>query len=70
MKSELENIPIIVHGDKFKTEMLRFLPSDVFERTLAKAKFTEYLVQTISSLLNTLKSQLYVKNSTLDEFKM
>ncbi len=42
---------IIVHGKMFMDEMSRFIPVDVQERTLKKAKFLEFLINEDRALL-------------------
>jgi len=76
LDKRLTSIPTILDGQRdllgkdFKNEMQRFLPSDVYKRTLGQAKFNEYLQQTISSLLKTLKNELYSDGSTTETFRM
>lgn len=45
----------IIHGDRFKNEMLRFIPQDVQERTLAKDKFYQFLETEVRGLLQDVK---------------
>ncbi|MGI9250389.1 MAG: nucleotidyl transferase AbiEii/AbiGii toxin family protein [Pseudohongiellaceae bacterium] len=47
-----------INNKAFAAEMQRFLPSDVFNRTLKKDKFIDFLEQTLTSLLEELRSQL------------
>ena len=42
----------------FLDEMLRFLPQEVLERTLYKAKFSTYLATTVAELINRVVQQL------------
>ena len=56
----VEQLPDIVSSPNFQNEMQRLLPSDVFDRTLGKAKFGEYLLASVQGLfeqvLNSTKS--------------
>jgi predicted nucleotidyltransferase component of viral defense system len=52
----IERLPDIVHGKGFQEQMSRFLPLDVQERTLRKEKFSTFLVNEITRLLNEAKS--------------
>ena len=47
----IERIDSIVRSKGFNDEMTRFIPLDVQERTLQKAKFTEFLINENKSLL-------------------
>lgn len=54
----MENLPGIVAGVEFKSEMKRFLPSDVYDRTLGRKKFEGFLTQTVVGLLKEMKRGL------------
>ncbi len=49
----------IVQGRPFQQEMARFLPQEVLERTLYKAKFSDYLINTVAELIGRVIQQLY-----------
>lgn len=49
---------ILAEG-KLQAEMKRFIPTDVFDRTLGKEKFSTYLNQSLHKLLQELQNQLY-----------
>ena len=55
----MERLPGIVAGAEFKNEMKRFLPSDIYDRTLGKKKFEGFLTQTVVGLFKELKQKLY-----------
>ncbi len=55
----MERLPGIVAGVEFKNEMKRFLPSDIYDRTLGKKKFEGFLTQTVVGLFKELKQMLY-----------
>lgn len=66
----MNSLGTIINNAAFKAEMQRFLPSDVFTRTLGKDKFSDYLEQTLKALLNSLKERLYSPEQTSQAFKM
>jgi hypothetical protein len=49
--------------------MKRFLPTDVYDRTLGKEKFEGFLVNTVTGLFKELKQKLYGQQIE-PEFKM
>lgn len=61
-ESKLENLqrelPVIVHGDAFKSEMARFLPMDVQERTFRKDKFRDFLANEIKEMLDDVRENV------------
>lgn len=65
----IEKLPNIVTGSDFKNEMKRFLPTDVYDRTLGKEKFEGFLVNTVTGLFKELIQKLYGRE-TEPEFKM
>lgn len=70
LEQRIQSLPGIVASSSFTDEMRRFLPADVFERTLAKEKFTSYLVNTLQGLLGGLREQLYGHRTQGPEFVM
>jgi predicted nucleotidyltransferase component of viral defense system len=58
-----EQLSLIIHGDAFRRQMSRFIPTDVQERTLLKEKFYDLLTEELVALL----SEVRIKIS--DEFK-
>lgn len=65
----INKLPGIVTGRDFKNEMKRFLPTDVYDRTLGKEKFEGFLVNTVTGLFTELKQKLYGRQIE-SEFKM
>ncbi|MCA1787518.1 MAG: nucleotidyl transferase AbiEii/AbiGii toxin family protein, partial [Desulfobacteraceae bacterium] len=55
LESIRQRLPEIIHGEGFKSEMARFLPMDVQERTFMKDKFCDYLASEIRGLLDEVK---------------
>ncbi|WP_145515899.1 hypothetical protein [Yersinia aleksiciae] len=60
----------IISGGKFHEEMKRFIPSHVYEATLAKEGFSQFLLGTLTELLLQLKKELYGGNRQSILFKM
>ncbi|ATC56768.1 nucleotidyl transferase AbiEii/AbiGii toxin family protein [Vibrio anguillarum] len=69
LENFLERLPDIVSSEAFIAEMKRFLPTDVFDRTLAQNKFQVYLQNTLAKLFKTVSNEL-LGNVTNNEFKM
>lgn len=70
LSNMIGRLPEIIASKPFMDEMKRFLPSDVFERTLAQAKFKSYLDETVSGLLITVQDALDPDESDAPEFRM
>jgi predicted nucleotidyltransferase component of viral defense system len=69
LENFLERLPDIVSSEAFIAEMKRFLPTDVFDRTLAQDKFQVYLGNTLAKLFKTVSNEL-LGNVTNTEFRM
>ena len=65
----IERLPALVSSGEFTDEMKRFLPIDVFERTLALEKFQIYLRSTLLKLFRSVQSQL-LGNTPAPDFVM
>lgn len=65
----LDRLPGIVSSEALIAEMKRFLPTDVFDRTLAQDKFKVYLQNTLEKLFKTVSNEL-LGNVTNNEFRM
>ena len=65
----LDRLPGIVSSEAFIAEMIRFLPTDVFDRTLAQDKFQVYLQNMLAKLFKTVSNEL-LGNVTNNEFRM
>ena len=65
----IESLPSIISSAEFTAEMKRFLPTDVFDRTLAQTKFQTYLSNTLLKLFTSVESQLK-GGQNQPEFKM
>lgn len=69
LENFLERLPGIVSSEAFIAEMKRFLPTDVFDRTLAQDKFQVYLQNNLAKLFKTVSNEL-LGNVTNNEFRM
>ena len=65
----LDRLPGIVSSEAFIAEMKRFLPTEVFDRTLAQDKFQVYLQNMLAKLFKTVSNEL-LGNVTNNEFRM
>jgi len=65
----LERLPELVTSEAFIKEMRRFLPTGIFDRTLALEKFQIYLKNTLVKLFKSVQDELSGHNVTT-EFKM
>ncbi|SFN84554.1 nucleotidyl transferase AbiEii/AbiGii toxin family protein [Xenorhabdus japonica] len=69
LDKRLQSLPDIIASDAFIEEMKRFLPNDVFVRTLAKEKFSMYLIATLTELFQKLQLT-YAADHIQPEFKL
>ena len=69
LENFLDRLPGIVSSEALIAEMKRFLPTDVFDRTLAQDKFQVYLQNTLAKLFKTVSNEL-LGNVTNNEFRM
>ncbi|MGL5299063.1 MAG: nucleotidyl transferase AbiEii/AbiGii toxin family protein [Plesiomonas sp.] len=69
LENFLKRLPGIVSSEAFIAEMKRFLPTDVFDRTLAQDKFQIYLQNNLAKLFKTVNNEL-LGNVTNNEFRM
>lgn len=69
LASLLERLPELVRSERFIEEMRRFLPTDVYDRTLALDKFQIYLKNTLVALFKNVQNELSGQKVTT-EFKM
>jgi predicted nucleotidyltransferase component of viral defense system len=72
LSARVQSLPEIINDGKFSEEMRRFLPADVFNRTLATDKFNVYLTNTLTTLHDDLSRSLSVHEMDIqqNEFKM
>lgn len=65
----IEHLDTFIDGEPFKNEMRRFIPLNVYERTLGKPKFLEYLKSTHRELFTTLHQEIN-GNASKNRFEM
>ncbi len=65
----IQSLSVMVSDGTFHNEMRRFLPVDVYERTLGKEKFTNYLLGSLKKLFQEFYQSLYGSGSS-PEFLM
>lgn len=69
LTSAVQRLPSMVNDKKFLTEMQRFIPADVLERTLEKDKFNLYLQSALGGMFKEVNNELYGKKQSF-EFNM
>lgn len=57
LKNRLKNLDEIIKAKTFLTEMTRFIPTDVLDRTIKKEKFLNFLVNETRELLITIQNK-------------
>lgn len=66
----LDSLASIISSSAFKEEMKRFIPTNIYQRTLGQEKFTSYLNQTLRRLLAELMQSLYGEPDAELEFEL
>ncbi|QQN34775.1 MULTISPECIES: nucleotidyl transferase AbiEii/AbiGii toxin family protein [Rahnella] len=61
-REKLKSLDEIMRNGVFHNEMRRFIPADIFERTLKSKKFNGYFLTTLSSILKEALSNLEVRS--------
>ncbi|WP_282110951.1 nucleotidyl transferase AbiEii/AbiGii toxin family protein [Shewanella algicola] len=69
LMSMIERLPSLITGEEFMAEMKRFIPTDVFDRTLGQKKFITYLASSVVTMLKEVQSSFRESDET-PEFKM
>ncbi|MCP1105437.1 nucleotidyl transferase AbiEii/AbiGii toxin family protein [Serratia nevei] len=70
LQARIETLHAVVTSREFNAEMRRFLPVEVYERTINQPLFMQYLETALSELLTTVQRQLYGKPAAVPPFKM
>ena len=65
----ITRLPEIIASEIFLAEMKRFIPTDVYDRTLGQEKFVQYLITTLVAMLKGLGSKL-AGDTLATEFSM
>lgn len=59
LDNRINSLEEIVFGQAFSNEMMRFLPKDVFDATLATDKFKTYMLSTLTNIFTEVKEGLF-----------
>jgi predicted nucleotidyltransferase component of viral defense system len=71
LSTRIESLPVIINDGTLSAEMRRFLPTDVFDRTLGTDKFRVYVTNTLTQLHTQLGKALSGDEiDVLEEFRM
>ncbi|MDN7131527.1 nucleotidyl transferase AbiEii/AbiGii toxin family protein [Halomonas sp. MC140] len=70
LNSMISRLSDIIAGKNFQDEMGRFLPADIYVRTLGQDKFQSYLVTTLTDLLATVQAALMSEQPAGPSFRM
>ncbi|UGB02715.1 nucleotidyl transferase AbiEii/AbiGii toxin family protein [Leclercia sp. G3L] len=66
----IDSLPTIIAEGHFYNEMTRFIPSAVYETSLGREGFSSFLLDSLSDLLNQLRTELYAKKNNPALFKL
>lgn len=70
LQARIGTLNVIIESRELQAEMRRFLPVEVYERTISQPQFMQYLETTLRELLTTVQRQLYDKPAAVPPFKM
>lgn len=70
LQARIGTLSTVIKSRAFYAEMRRFLPVDVYERTISQPQFMQYLDVTLNELLTTVQRQLYGKPTEVPPFNM
>lgn len=70
LEVRIDSLNELVTSAAFHNEMKRFLPTNVYDRTLAQDKFTSYMVSALRKLMMDLRSQLFMGSNPVPEFRL
>lgn len=70
LQSRIDSLEDIIGGGRFHEEMKRFIPSHVYDTSLGREGFSQYLLDTLKLLLTQVKNELYGRNEINTVFKM
>lgn len=70
LKSRIDSLESIVSSRAFDDEMKRFLPTNVYDRTLGQEKFKTFMVNSLKNLMNELQSKLFEAPKVDPAFKL
>ncbi|MDX3773140.1 nucleotidyl transferase AbiEii/AbiGii toxin family protein [Chromatiaceae bacterium AAb-1] len=70
LESRIKSLEAIVTSQAFHDEMKRFLPTNVYDRTLGQEKFKYFMIDTLKTLMNKLHTGLYGDKKPDYEFRL
>ncbi|WP_265556189.1 nucleotidyl transferase AbiEii/AbiGii toxin family protein [Serratia grimesii] len=70
LQARIDSLDEIIGDGRFHEEMKRFIPSHVYDTSLGREGFSQYLLDTLKSLLTQVKNELYGSNEINAVFKM
>ncbi|WP_337016110.1 nucleotidyl transferase AbiEii/AbiGii toxin family protein [Leclercia sp. AS011] len=70
IQTRIDSLPAIIAEGHFYNEMKRFIPSAVYETSLGREGFASFLLDSLSDLLNQLRTELYAKKDNAALFKL
>lgn len=70
LESRIASLDEIVASAAFQNEMKRFLPTNVYDRTLGQGKFKSFMLNSLKKMLTELHMQLFGSLTPEPEFKL
>ncbi|WP_027710973.1 nucleotidyl transferase AbiEii/AbiGii toxin family protein [Dickeya chrysanthemi] len=70
LESRIASLDEIVASAEFHNEMKRFLPNNVYDRTLGQSKFKSFMLSALKKLLTELHTQLFSRSTPKPEFTL
>ncbi|WP_038926928.1 hypothetical protein [Dickeya chrysanthemi] len=70
LESRIASLDEIVASAEFHNEMKRFLPTNVYDRTLGQSKFKSFMLSALKKLLTELHTQLFSRSTPKPEFTL
>lgn len=70
LESRIASLDEIVASAAFQNEMKRFLPTNVYDRTLGQDKFKSFMLSSLKKMLTELHTQLFGSLTPEPEFKL
>lgn len=70
LAARIDSLGEIVASQPFHSEMKRFLPTPVYDRTLAQEKFNGFMVSALKILMTQLQSALFGSTQDAPEFRL
>lgn len=70
LESRINSLETIVSSQAFHAEMKRFLPTQVYDRTLGQEKFKSFMLGSLKNLMEELHRHLFAAKKTDVEFRL